>query len=223
MSTPRHCSTVWAGRPMMLLDVVGRAVVAVFAMQPRHGRRCAAATCSGRPIGASTLRCQFVVGEVFADDRSSQRRGCTALPGRRCRALRGRSVRIRGRCDRRDHEGGRRRRARRRPRRSARCDRLRTAARAHRGRAWWAREVGEQRIVEESRWAHMDDRQARPVEHMLGQPVQPLVLGFTGARQRHLRHRHLRHVDDRVELAALQRHRSTLPRSPAGSPPTRSC
>src|SRR5690242_9718517 len=45
---------------------------------------------------------------------------------------------------------------------------------------------------------------------MLGEPVQAVLFGFAGAGQRHLRHRHLRHVDDDVELGAFQRDRADL-------------
>ena len=85
------------------------------------------------------------------------------------------------------------------------------------------RQHGEQRVLEESRWADMNYGQSRPVEHMFGQPVQPLMLGLVGARQCHLRHRHLRHVDDHFEVAALAAPPHTPRRWPAGSPATHSC
>ncbi len=56
----------------------------------------------------------------------------------------------------------------------------------------------------------MHQRKAGPIEDLLGQPVQPLLVGLFGADRGHLRHRHLRDADHGVEgpgRAGHRRHR----------------
>ncbi len=66
-----------------------------------------------------------------------------------------------------------------------------------------ARHDGEQRIVQEDCGSDVDDGQTGPVHDALGEPVQPLVPRLVGAGRRHLRHRHLGHVHQRLEIAPL--------------------
>ncbi len=68
------------------------------------------------------------------------------------------------------------------------------------------RERGEERVVEERGGPDMNHRQSRPGQHLLGQPVQPLLVGLVRAGGRHLRHRHLGHADQGLQSPALLGH-----------------
>ena len=53
----------------------------------------------------------------------------------------------------------------------------------------------------------MYDREPRPVQHLLGQPLLPVLGRVRHLRQAHLRDGHLRDIDERLNVALLARNR----------------
>lgn len=60
-------------------------------------------------------------------------------------------------------------------------------------------------VVQERRRPDVHHGQTGPVEDLLRQPVQPLLVRLLGAGGGHLRHRHLRQVDQGLQLPVLPR------------------
>ena len=48
------------------------------------------------------------------------------------------------------------------------------------------------------------DRQAAPAQHLFGQPVLLVLRARRGLADAHLRDRHLRHVDERLDAVVLR-------------------
>ena len=65
-----------------------------------------------------------------------------------------------------------------------------------------AAQVEEEEVLQEDRRADVDDGQAGPVQRLLGQPVLPLLRRVGRLGQAHLRHGHLRDVDEHLQVAA---------------------
>ena len=69
-----------------------------------------------------------------------------------------------------------------------------------------AAQAEEEEVLEEDRGSDMHDGQARPVQHLLGQPMLPLLGRVRHLGQAHLRHGHLGDVDEHLQITTLARH-----------------
>ena len=62
----------------------------------------------------------------------------------------------------------------------------------------------EEEVLEEDRRPDVHDGQPGPVQHLLGQPMLPLLGRVGHLGQAHLRHGHLGDVDEHLQVAALR-------------------
>lgn len=60
-------------------------------------------------------------------------------------------------------------------------------------------------MLEEQCWPDLHDRQTGPTEDLLGKPVLSLLPRVCHVSEAHLRHSHLRDVDECLKVAALAR------------------
>ena len=67
--------------------------------------------------------------------------------------------------------------------------------------------VQEEGVLEEGRGSDVDHGQPGPVQHLLPEPMLPLLRGVCHLGQAHLRHGHLRDVDQHLQVIALARQR----------------
>jgi hypothetical protein len=65
----------------------------------------------------------------------------------------------------------------------------------------------EQRAIQEDGRADVDDREPGPVEHLLREPVQPLVARLVHVQRVHLGHGHLGDGDERIQVTDGASHR----------------
>ncbi len=73
------------------------------------------------------------------------------------------------------------------------------------------RSENQEEAFEEYCRPHVHNRQTRPVQRLLGEPVQLVLRARGGLGNAHLRHRHLRHVHEGLD-AVVARHRSGVDR-----------